>query len=700
VDTSRTAIHQALHGYRDGHRLLASSTEIKPADRRVMLGLSDSPDAKAISADDPLLAGYPLPSREFYVLAMTWPAKDVPRPGCVWTHSLLLPAGVLGAPNPAAFLHLFRKPSADEGYEAYGHGLRAEPSQGAEFGDSEIAATLLWALHEPPTPPVDIRTSAVTGVGRNEILLALWGQLWPKLRMEFSFAVAPSVARRLDLHLFDLQITERPQSGSWEQRAGEPLVRTVIRPLTQEIPLWCAALAADLARAGELRAFLWDVGESLPPSRIGVWALAMVWAAFSNRSGPSGLASALGAVARAFPEPHEATELKLALLGPSNESHFPFEVQQESLLAAIARADLPTEDLVGLELDQRSAALAECDPAAAELLASEILNGKVSRPGKEILSGLGAGLPDTVIRTLGKNDIGLLALIARDSDPLRARPVFWSSVFKDDVWPVLGSPRTARRRRKAMLRAIVEADAKDFAEAATEDWADGVELTLELIASDGLDPGKSTVVQGLPVDSVALWLKENGPCPSVAKALLENWKPKQLGRLPVGEWKALFDEGESLRDFVLVLLFAASTDPGARLGAERAVLAFEQLLARMSQEQVSRKAIKQLTKIAEGRGAVTKNPADAAAYLLASGFEAANWKASSMLSIKDETAFRSVLEQDLSSQLIDALTTAAEGSETRPGQREAIFRALMKTKDVGLLHSVLDRGRRYIPWLS
>src|SRR4051794_15361904 len=80
--------HQALYGYDDGHRLLASSVELSSADEHLLARQTDSPDAGTPGWQE-LLAGFPLPSGR-YAWTMTWPAPELSRPGCVWTHVLVL----------------------------------------------------------------------------------------------------------------------------------------------------------------------------------------------------------------------------------------------------------------------------------------------------------------------------------------------------------------------------------------------------------------------------------------------------------------------------------------------------------------------------------------------------------------------------------------------------------------------------------
>ena len=54
-------IHQLLHGYKGGHRLLEGSTRrLKPPDERLVLGLSDASGSRFGPGMASYLTGYPL----------------------------------------------------------------------------------------------------------------------------------------------------------------------------------------------------------------------------------------------------------------------------------------------------------------------------------------------------------------------------------------------------------------------------------------------------------------------------------------------------------------------------------------------------------------------------------------------------------------------------------------------------------------
>ena len=106
-------VEQTLHGYKDGHRLLASSVKLDAASARSMLVLSDMLTSVLRAGEQSYVSGYPLRPLGKYVIARTWLATELPRPGCVWTHSLLLDRETLASASSLlpAILSSHRRPS-------------------------------------------------------------------------------------------------------------------------------------------------------------------------------------------------------------------------------------------------------------------------------------------------------------------------------------------------------------------------------------------------------------------------------------------------------------------------------------------------------------------------------------------------------------------------------------------------------------
>lgn len=120
-------IHQMLHGYEDGHNYIRGSIYLSSAkDMDTIASLSDWSEYINSNDDSSYLSAYPLKESGYYVIARTWYAEEMKRPGCVWTHSILIPKGAMKAIYDYRSIEsLFKRPVKDA-YESYGIPLKLE----------------------------------------------------------------------------------------------------------------------------------------------------------------------------------------------------------------------------------------------------------------------------------------------------------------------------------------------------------------------------------------------------------------------------------------------------------------------------------------------------------------------------------------------------------------------------------------------
>src|SRR6187402_2639860 len=84
-------VEQQCHGYKNGHQMLAGSLRLPRSDQDVVDRISDiSGPLRPGETFAPYITAYPLPSKQYYVVARTWQDLNAPRAGCVLTRSLLL----------------------------------------------------------------------------------------------------------------------------------------------------------------------------------------------------------------------------------------------------------------------------------------------------------------------------------------------------------------------------------------------------------------------------------------------------------------------------------------------------------------------------------------------------------------------------------------------------------------------------------
>lgn len=208
AELTSSVIHQTLHGYADGHTLLAASCELTAIEKKALLLLSDLSGQTGTKGFDSYLTGYPLPGKRYYALARTWDAPEMPRPGCVWTQTLLLALPLLTRIRDLSDLNkLFERPQLGltNSYSVaipahrFTHNI-STPLQSINPSLYIIA----YYLYSKTKGAIVI--PAESAVEYEEDIFSIWSQQWPRLRRSFSFCTGSLSIRELDNKLFELQV--------------------------------------------------------------------------------------------------------------------------------------------------------------------------------------------------------------------------------------------------------------------------------------------------------------------------------------------------------------------------------------------------------------------------------------------------------------------------------------------------------------
>jgi len=214
-------INQTLHGYRGGHRLLSSSVELSDIEKRFMLLMSDYSGSGIEKGFTEYLTGYPIPSSKFYVFAKTWYANEMNRPGCVWTHSLLIDVTDLWSiRDMRVLLNEFNRPESTNDHEFYSF---SKPVLNipvffsyADFNDTFFGISC--ELYDRSELGLVLLGESSLQY-ENEILL-IWNWQWPRLKRSFTFSTGSLSLRKFDELPFDLQVlpAKRERSVSIGER--------------------------------------------------------------------------------------------------------------------------------------------------------------------------------------------------------------------------------------------------------------------------------------------------------------------------------------------------------------------------------------------------------------------------------------------------------------------------------------------------
>ncbi len=263
-------VHQALHGYADGHRLLACSTKLKGRDVNTILVLSDASGPGAQVGERGYLTGYPLAETGMYALGRTWAAPEMSRPGCVWTHTLLIDFADLATLDaPGSLMSAFRRPTSPAGdpemYQVPVSVLLDRPvcSTNGKDGVRVFLRGLLWALYGRPQDRVIVPEPPEFDY--EPWVLTVWAQQWPRLRRGFRFCTQSFADRSNDATPFDLQFVPVRDRAVWRRFTS---VADAKSPSDGEVT-WLDDALADLTgdRGDDLRAFLRNVGGDIAGGR-------------------------------------------------------------------------------------------------------------------------------------------------------------------------------------------------------------------------------------------------------------------------------------------------------------------------------------------------------------------------------------------------------------------------------------------------
>ena len=464
-------IDQALHGYTLGHSLIATSRKLPREAERVMLVLSDLSGPTMLRGFESYITGYPIPGTSVYALARTWYAPEMDRPGCVWTHTLLLDFTQLASVSSATdLLGLFTRPQTPASGSEYEAKLvvrraSAELLPSSVPGRIEEILQLMSGLYSSPAQNVLIE--AASSSEYEQMVLLAWSQQWPALRGSFKFCTGALDSRTLHGLHFDLQVVPRENFSKVISRIGPsalPLRSAYPRPDTSA---WIESAADDLARPGPLRRYMWALNEGLETnaSRRSFRQLARLFALTSSvQPRHDAIEQVVEFLATEFPRPQQASGLKKSIIG-ERETTWSVSRDQASEVRLLRKL-LTTQRLrafnpADLGMRARAVRLMKEDTNQALAVAHDAIAGLPSPLKRAYLEGTAEGMGRELAPSLYRRDRELFLKL------LEIRPALAESV---DLWrlpqqsiqPVLDALFSIERRRriplKSIARAVIEAD--------------------------------------------------------------------------------------------------------------------------------------------------------------------------------------------------------------------------------------------------
>ena len=440
---SHLVLEQTLHGYSEGHELLASSSKLPREARRMLLSISDLSGHGFVDGFDGYLTGYPLPTIEKYALGRTWYAPEMSRPGCVWTHTLLVDfADIPKLDAIRSILHHFQRPASVDRTDKYEIPLKVEVHGMAASVEITESACLrvLDTLYGERMAPVLVEASHADEY--NDLVFAVWGQQWPRLRRRFSFCTGALSLRSLGKSLLDLQIV--PKSRRMRTERADPSVRGADLTSHEDLDTreeWLVVAATDLRLNGSpLRTFLREYGVDTPPERAAFRPLTNCFLALEKvRRNIVPVGELVLTVGKEFPSPDSAIRLKRDVLCPSTRTSDCLDIDTSEidlLLAALRTQYDSSFDLKDLRIEERASRAMRSDDGSTGTLLPRLLESDRNAMGQRVLD-----------KELSEVDVGRLRSFFESDDSLFERILLTRPMllYDEDLW------RTPRHMQRACL---------------------------------------------------------------------------------------------------------------------------------------------------------------------------------------------------------------------------------------------------------
>ena len=207
--------NQCLHGYREGHRLIKSSFELPSSTKIKMLRLSDLSGDRVVKGFESYYTGYPIEEISSFAFAKTWYAKEMPRPGCVWTHTIFIDYQYIKhIENLNPIIEHFKKPE-DSAFSKYSeiieiHRPKLKKNKDTTNKDNFFKVLISALL----TTSDQIFLIDEFSYERENYLFDSWLFQQPSLRKNFRFCTGSIKDRSNQSDIFDIQIVPKQNANS------------------------------------------------------------------------------------------------------------------------------------------------------------------------------------------------------------------------------------------------------------------------------------------------------------------------------------------------------------------------------------------------------------------------------------------------------------------------------------------------------
>jgi hypothetical protein len=416
------------------------------------------------------LTAYPLSEIEAYAFARTWYAAEMDRPGCVWTHTLLIDVLDIGRVEALGALETcFARPDGPaSAFDRYTQPLEWQARViRSRYAADGFSAALLSALYG--TPDASVLIPVADAAMLKELVFAVWNQQWNSARATFTFCTGSMASRTLAGRSFDLQLIPGASAREIRRDAQNAVVLDPAFVRSVAIEQWLDVLLRDLNEPKpQLRERLLGLGNALMAemsARESVEpALQLLFASdgLMTRSAVDP-AEVMHAIAATFPDAAQASRLKSVMIKRDSgamRAICPSSTEADVLTALALTHHVDAFRSLDLDLLGRVQAIWNERSQDAERMLDALLRQNHNTLGEQIIAGLLATAPPEAMGHLLVHQRSVVLSMIRHDPALAALPVLWEGpwhrqreLFDAATGGVELDEETTRRIIDAMLDA-------------------------------------------------------------------------------------------------------------------------------------------------------------------------------------------------------------------------------------------------------
>jgi GTPase-associated protein 1, N-terminal domain type 1 len=518
------AIQQTLHGYSEGHRLLDGSVKLADELARLVLRMSDLSGGNVVSGFEEYLTGYPIEPINLYAFAKTWYAPEMPRPGCVWTHTLFISGSAMAEiADLQSLTSLFVRPQSPKSITGYSNPIQFEVKQSVVAlspmnGTPVQVADLIETLYAQKKENVLI--AAQSSRSYEAALFRVWSQQWPQLRKAFTFCTGALSSRGFAGKPFDVQcappVLVREITSATTAKQSTEL--NLLVKSDQQQAAWFVRATDDAlnANGGEFRHLLWEFADV--PDRTLYICFAQLIDKFLNASERT-VDDLIAMVAEMFPGSDTGFGLKSAFFGRGREipGFKPFE--EGIILSALASTPhFEAFDSEALLLRSRGSDLCNRNVESARQTITRLFRSSVNRLGEDILAGMIEAMNPVIAVAVTTEQPQFLPMLFRAKPELGVSPELWSAAGdrKRELFEALiSNPNLNEGLTRSIGLALLESDSEFLLKRALETWGQPVVFgVLDWLAKgNGQLTDRSLGALTYHVESIAQWILAHEDAP-------------------------------------------------------------------------------------------------------------------------------------------------------------------------------------------